>query len=61
MLYLGVDTLQTRSFLNVLLGTNLLSLAVYLLIVTATVVCLVSFLGFFGAAKETKGIIFTVR
>lgn len=43
-----------------LLGTNLFSGTVYVLIVTSAIVCLVSFFGCFGAAKEVKCLILFV-
>lgn len=57
---LGIWTLVDRSFMKELLGTNLFSGTVYVLIVTAAIVCLVSFFGCFGAAKEVKCLILFV-
>lgn len=57
---LGIWTLVDRSFMRELLGTNLFSGTVYVLIVTAAIVCLVSFFGCFGAAKEVKCLILFV-
>lgn len=57
---LGIWTLVDRSFMNELLGTNLFAGTVYVLIVTSAIVCLVSFFGCFGAAKEVKCLILFV-
>lgn len=54
-------TLVDRSFVNELLGTNLFSGAVYVLLVTSIIICLVSFLGCVGAGKEVKCLLLTVR
>lgn len=57
---LGIWTLVDKSFVNELLGTNLFSGAVYTLIVTSAIVCLISFFGCLGAAKEVKCMLLTV-
>lgn len=57
---LSVWTLVDRSFMNELLGTNLFSGAVYVLIVTSVCVCILSFVGCMGAAKEVKCLLLTV-
>lgn len=46
--------------MNELLGTNLFSGAVYVLLVTSVVICLLSFLGCVGAGKEVKCLLLTV-
>lgn len=53
-------TLIDRSFVNELLGTNLFSGAVYVLLVTSVIICLVSFLGCVGAGKEVKCLLLSV-
>lgn len=53
-------TLVDRSFVNELLGTNLFSGAVYVLLVTSVIICLVSFLGCIGAGKEVKCLLLSV-
>lgn len=57
---LGIWTIVDRSFMNELLGTNLFSGATYVLIVTSAAVCVVSFFGCLGAAKEVKCMLLTV-
>lgn len=47
--------------MNELLGTNLFSGAVYVLLVTSVAICLLSFLGCVGAGKEVKCLLLTVR
>lgn len=61
MFGLGVFTLVDKNFVNELLGTNLFSGAVYVLIATSALVCLLSFFGCMGAAKEYKCMLLTVR
>lgn len=56
---LSLWTLVDRSFLNELMGTNLFSGAVYVLIVTSVCICLLSFLGCVGAGKEVKCLLLT--
>ncbi|ETN66467.1 tetraspanin-18 [Anopheles darlingi] len=56
---LGVFTLVDKNFVNELLGTNLFSGAVYVLIATSALVCLLSFFGCMGAAKEYKCMLLT--
>lgn len=46
--------------MNELLGTNLFSGAVYVLLVTSVAICLLSFLGCVGAGKEVKCLLLTV-
>lgn len=58
---LGIWTLVDKHFINELLGTNLFSGAVYVLIATSALVCLLSFFGCMGAAKEYKCMLLTVR
>ncbi|TMW41856.1 hypothetical protein DOY81_013064, partial [Sarcophaga bullata] len=56
---LSLWTLVDRSFMNELLGTNLFSGAVYVLLVTSVAICLLSFLGCVGAGKEVKCLLLT--
>uniref|UniRef100_U5EU03 Tetraspanin n=1 Tax=Corethrella appendiculata TaxID=1370023 RepID=U5EU03_9DIPT len=56
---LGIWTLVDRNFVSELLGTNLFSGAVYVLIATSAVVCLLAFFGCMGAAKEVKCMLLT--
>lgn len=60
LLGLGIWTLADRSFMNELLGTNLFSGTVYVLIGTAAFVCVISFFGCYGAAKEVKSLLLFV-
>lgn len=53
-------TVVDKNFINELLGTNLFSGAVYVLIATSALVCLLSFFGCIGAAKEYKCMLLTV-
>lgn len=57
---MGVWTLVDKNFLSELLGTNLFSGAVYVLVITSALVCLLSFFGCMGAAKEVKCMLLTV-
>jgi tetraspanin-11 len=57
---IGLITLVDRNFLSELLGTNLFSGAVYVLVITSALVCLLSFFGCFGAVKEIKCMLLTV-
>lgn len=57
---LGLITLVDRNFLSELLGTNLFSGAVYVLVITSGLVCLLSFFGCFGAVREIKCMLLTV-
>lgn len=61
MFGLGLWTLVDRSFMTELLGTNLFTGATYVLIVTSALVCVVSFFGCLGAAREVKCMLLTVR
>ncbi|CAO1303130.1 unnamed protein product [Diamesa hyperborea] len=56
---MGVWTLVDKNFLSELLGTNLFSGAVYVLVITSALVCLLSFFGCMGAAKEVKCMLLT--
>lgn len=56
---LGVWTLIDKNFLSELLGTNLYSGAVYVLVITSAMVCMLAFFGCFGAAKEVKCMLLT--
>ncbi|XP_055906254.1 CD151 antigen [Eupeodes corollae] len=56
---LGIWTIVDQSFMNELLGTNIFSGAVYVLIVTSVCVCILSFVGCMGAAKEVKCLLLT--
>lgn len=60
LLSLGIWTLADRSFMNELLGTNLFSGTVYVLIGTSAIVCIISFFGCYGAAKEVKSLLLFV-
>lgn len=60
MFVIGLITLVDRNFLSELLGTNLFSGAVYVLVITSALVCLLSFFGCFGAVKEIKCMLLTV-
>lgn len=60
LLGLGIWTLADRSFMNELLGTNLFSGTVYVLIGTAVVICVISFLGCYGACREVKSMLLFV-
>lgn len=57
---IGLVTLIDRNFLSELLGTNLFSGAVYVLVITSALVCVLAFFGCFGAAKEIKCMLLTV-
>lgn len=57
---MGVWTLVDKNFITELLGTNLFSGAVYVLVITSALVCLLSFFGCMGAAKEVKCMLLTV-
>lgn len=57
---LGLWSLIDNSFVNELLGTNLFSGAVYVLIGTSALVCVLSFFGCLGAAREVKCMLLTV-
>jgi len=57
---IGLITLIDRNFLSELLGTNLFSGAVYVLVITSALVCLLAFFGCFGAVKEIKCMLLTV-
>ena len=46
--------------MNELLGTNLFMGAVYVLIVTSIIICILSFVGCMGAAKEVKCLLLSV-
>lgn len=58
---LGLWTLVDRSYMTELLGTNLFTGATYVLIITSALVCVVSFFGCLGAAREVKCMLLTVR
>jgi tetraspanin-11 len=57
---LGIWTLVDKNFLSELLGTNLFSGAVYVMIGTSALVCLLSFFGCMGASKEIKCMLLSV-
>ncbi|KAJ6648067.1 Tetraspanin-11 [Pseudolycoriella hygida] len=59
MFGLGIWTVVDKNFMNELLGTNLFAGATYVLIVTSALVCMVSFFGCIGAAKEVKCMLLT--
>lgn len=56
---IGLITIVDRNFLSELLGTNLFSGAVYVLVITSALVCLLAFFGCFGAVKEIKCMLLT--
>lgn len=56
---IGVWTLNDRSFMERLLGTNLYVASAAILIVTGSIVAIISFLGTFGAYKEVKCMLLT--
>lgn len=56
---LSIWTLVDKSFINELLGTNMFSGVVYVLILMSLVVLFLSFLGCMGAAKEIKCMLLT--
>lgn len=57
----GIWTCVDHAYMEQLLGTNLYMSAAYILIATGVVVILISFLGCFGAVKEIKCMLLTVR
>lgn len=57
---IGVYTLVERSFMTELLGSNLYTGTVYVLVVTSALVCILSFFGCMGAAREIKCLLLTV-
>lgn len=57
---LGLITLVDRNFLSELLGTNLFSGAVYVMVITSGLVCFLAFFGCFGAVREVKCMLLTV-
>ena len=60
VLVLGLVTLINRNFLSELLGTNLFTGSVYVLVITSAIACLLAFLGWFGAIREVKCMLLTV-
>lgn len=60
LLGLGIWTVADRSFMNDLLGTNLLSGTVYVLIGTSAVICVISIFGCYAAAREVKSLLLFV-
>uniref|UniRef100_A0A336MEI8 Tetraspanin n=1 Tax=Culicoides sonorensis TaxID=179676 RepID=A0A336MEI8_CULSO len=56
---LAIWTLVDKSFINELMGTNMFSGVVYVLIFMSLVVLFLSFLGCMGAAKEIKCMLLT--
>ncbi|XP_017779905.1 PREDICTED: CD151 antigen [Nicrophorus vespilloides] len=56
---LGIWTVIDKSFANELLGTNLYSGAVYVLIATGILITLISCFGCFGSAKEVRCMLVT--
>lgn len=60
MVVISVYTLYDKSFIKELLGTNLFTGAVYILIVAGILLSLLSFLGCAGAVKEVKCMLLTV-
>lgn len=61
LVVISVYTLYDKSFIKELLGTNLFTGAVYVLIVTGILLSFLSFLGCAGAVKEVKCMLLTVR
>lgn len=59
MFSIGVWTLNDRSFMERLLGTNLYVASAAILIVTGSIVAIISFLGTFGAYKEVRCMLLT--
>ncbi len=57
----GIWTCVDHSYMEQLIGTNLYISAAYILIATGVVVVLISFLGCYGAIKEIKCMLLTVR
>lgn len=57
---IGLWILIDNSYVNELLGTNLYIGAVYVLLVTSAIVCIISFFGCFAASKEIKCMLLTV-
>lgn len=57
----GIWTCVDHAYMEQLLGTNLYMSAAYILITTGVVVILIAFLGCFGAVKEIKCMLLTVR
>lgn len=60
LLGLGIWTIADRSFMNELLGTNLFSGTVYVLIGTSAIICIIAFFGCYGAAREVKSLLLFV-
>lgn len=60
LLGLGIWSLADRSFVNELLGTNLLSGTVYVLIGASIIICIIAFLGCYGAGREIKSMLLFV-
>lgn len=56
---ISLITLVDRNFLSELLGTNLFSGSVYVLLICSALVCLLAFFGCFGAVKEIKCMLLT--
>ncbi|XP_059608326.1 tetraspanin-9 [Phlebotomus argentipes] len=56
---LGLWTLIDQNFASELFGTNLFTGAVWVLVITAGITCVVSFFGCMGAAKEVKCMLLT--
>ncbi|XP_025421097.1 CD151 antigen [Sipha flava] len=59
LVVISVYTLYDKSFIKELLGTNLFTGAVYVLIVTGILLSFLSFLGCAGAVKEVKCMLLT--
>lgn len=57
---IGLWALIDTTYVSELLGTNLYSGAIYVLVITSILVCILSFFGCMGAARQVKCMLFTV-
>lgn len=57
---LGLWALIDTGYMNELLGTNLYIGAIYVIVVTSALVCVLSFFGCVGAARQVKCMLLTV-
>lgn len=57
---IGLWALIDTSYVNELLGTNLYIGAIYVLVVTSALVCILAFFGCLGAARQVKCMLLTV-
>ncbi|XP_022901718.1 CD151 antigen [Onthophagus taurus] len=51
---LGIWSITDKAFANQLLGTNLYSGSIYIMLTMGIIVCFISFLGYFGSIKEIR-------